>query len=156
MKTSLPLLAAAISSIALLCGLSGTAMSQTATGSGTWLPTVRIVAAKQVTRPKHSAVVRTSQTTQTPTAAPDSVSARLAKDASTAGSCRDGCVTSFKYGNAPWHGCSISSGMLSPTCRNTGNYEGSYKTYAGCTEDGLMLGWKAPEVSWYCTSIAVK
>jgi hypothetical protein len=158
MKTSLLLLAAAISSIALLCGLSGTAMSQTAAGSATSLPGVMVEAPKQVARPhrpKQAAVAsrRTSPTTQTPSAAPDPVSAKLAKLANATGSCVDGCVTSFKYGNAPWHGCSVSGWpALSPTCRNVANF----KTYAECTEAGLLTGWRNNDVGWYCSSLALK
>ena len=146
----------AILSMELLCGLSGTAMSQTATGYSTSLPSVMVEGPKQVTGPKHSAVARstvsrrTSQTTQT--SAPESVSAKLAKLASTTGSCVGGCVTSFRSGNDPWHGCSWSSGMLSSTCRNVGNY----KTYAECTDAGLMTGWRNNDVSWYCSSLALK
>jgi hypothetical protein len=87
-------LAVAILSIALLlCGLSGTAMSQTATPSGgatTSLPSILIDAPKQVPRPqrpKQRAVARntvrntvslgTSPTTPTPSAAQESVLARL-------------------------------------------------------------------------------
>jgi hypothetical protein len=150
--------AVAILSIELLCGLSGTAMSQTATGSATSLPGVMVEAPKQVTRPKHSAVARstvsrrTSQTTQTPSA-PESVSAKLAKLANATGSCVGGCVTSFRYGDAPWHGCSGSGWpALSPTCRNVGNY----KTYAECTEAGLITGWRGNEIPWYCSSLALK
>jgi hypothetical protein len=150
--------AVAILSIELLCGLSGTAMSQTATGSATSLPGVMVEAPKQVTRPKHSAVARstvsrrTSQTTQTPSA-PESVSAKLAKLANATGSCVGGCVTSFRYGDAPWHGCSVSGWpALSPTCRNVGNY----KTYAECTEAGLITGWRGNEIPWYCSSLALK
>jgi hypothetical protein len=61
-------------------------------------------------------------------------------------------VTSFKTGDAPWHGCSWSSGMLSQTCRNVGNY----KTYAECTEAGLATGWRVNEIPWYCSSLALK
>jgi hypothetical protein len=149
--------AIAILSIELLCGLSGTAMSQTARGSATTLPSVMVEAPKQVTRPKHSAVARstvfrrTSQTTQT-LSAPESVSAKLAKLANATGSCVGGCATSFRYGDAPWHGCSGSSGMYSQTCRNVGNY----KTYAECTEAGLLIGWRPIETPWYCTSLGLK
>jgi hypothetical protein len=150
--------AVAILSIELLCGLSGTAMSQIPAGSASSLPDVSVEAPRRVTRPKHGAVTRStvppriSPTTQTPSAAPDSVSAKLAKLASATGSCVDGCVTSFKYGNAPWHGCSGSSGMYSSTCRNVGNY----KSYAECIEAGLITGWRNNEVPWYCTSLALK
>jgi hypothetical protein len=150
--------AVAILSIELLCGLSGTAMSQTARSSATSLPGVVVEAPKQVTRPKYSAVARstvsrrTLQTTQTPSA-PESVSAKLAKLANATGSCVGGCVTSFRYGDAPWHGCSTSGWpALSPTCRNVGNY----KTYAECTEAGLITGWRGNEVPWYCSSLGLK
>ena len=159
-------LAVAILSIALLlCGLSGTAMSQTATpssgGATSSLPNVVVEAPKQITRPqklKQRAVARstvsprTSQATQTPSA-PESVSAKLAKLANATGSCVGGCVTSFRYGDAPWHGCSGSGWpALSPTCRNVGNF----KTYAECTEAGLITGWRANEITWYCSSLALK
>jgi hypothetical protein len=147
----------------LLCGLSGAAMSQTATPSGgatTSLPDVVVEAPGRVAKPqkpKQHVVARgavsrqTSQTTQTPSA-PESVAAKLARLASATGSCVGGCVTSFKYGDAPWHGCSGSSGMYSLTCRNVGNY----KTYAECTEAGLVTGWRNNDVGWYCTSLALK
>jgi hypothetical protein len=53
---------------------------------------------------------------------------------------------------APWVGCSGSSGMYSPTCRNLGNWT----TYAGCMEAGLKIGWRNGENSWYCTSLGLK
>jgi hypothetical protein len=81
-----------------------------------------------------------------------SVSEKLAKIEKIAGSCVDGCVTSFRYGNAPWHGCSGSAGTLSPTCRNALNF----KTYAECKETGLLLGWRDNEGAWYCSSLALK
>jgi hypothetical protein len=159
-------LAAAVLSIALLlCGLSGTAMSQTATppgGAATALPNVVVEAPKQVARPqkpKQRSVARgtvsprTSPTTPTPSASPTSPTAQLAKLAKTAGSCVGGCVTSFRSGNAPWHGCSVSGWpATSSTCRNAGNY----KTYAECTEAGLITGWRVTETSWYCSSLALK
>ena len=157
--------AVAILSIApLLCGLSGTAMSQTATPSGgatTSLPNIVVEAPKHVARPQkpeQRAVARstvspgTSPTTPTPSASPTSISAKLAKLASATGSCVGGCQTSFRSGNDPWHGCSVSSGTLSSTCRNVGNY----KTYEECREAGVITGWRAPEISWYCSSLALK
>jgi hypothetical protein len=80
------------------------------------------------------------------------ISAKLARLESVTGSCVGGCVTSFRSGNAPWHGCSISAGGYSPTCRNTRNY----KTYSECTESGLTLGWRNTEVAWNCTSLGLK
>jgi hypothetical protein len=149
--------AVAILSIELLCGLSGTAMSQTPTGSAGSLPRITVEAPRQVARPTRnpvarSSVSRTSPTTQTPLAAPGSVSTKLARLASATGSCVGGCATSFKYGDAPWHGCSVSGGTLSSTCRNTANY----KTYSECTEAGLLIGWRPGDVSWYCSSLALK
>jgi hypothetical protein len=61
-------------------------------------------------------------------------------------------VTSFRSGNAPWNGCSVSGGGYSSTCRNTRNY----KTYSECTEGGLILGWRNTEVAWNCTSLGLK
>jgi hypothetical protein len=153
--------AVALPSIALLlCALSGTAMSQP-TPTDTQLPGVTVDAPKQVARPHRPAYhavtrstgSRTSSTISTATAAPMSDTAKLAKLAITMGSnCVDGCQTSFRYGNAPWHGCSISAGTLSPTCRNTGNF----KTYDECKEAGRIAGWRTGEMSWYCSSLALK
>jgi hypothetical protein len=156
-------LAVAILSIALqLCGLSGTAMSKTATPSGgatTSLPRVLVEAPKQVAtpqKPKQRAVARstvsprTSSTTPTPSA--KSPAAQLAQLANATGSCVGGCVTSFRSGDAPWVGCSLSSGTYSSTCRNVGNY----KTYAECTAAGLKVGWRDTENSWYCSSLGLK
>jgi hypothetical protein len=60
--------------------------------------------------------------------------------------------TSFRSVTGPWVGCSGSSGMYSPTCRNVGNW----KTYAACMEDGPKIGWRSSENSWYCTSLSLK
>ena len=157
--------AGAILSTALLCGLSGTAMSQTQ------LPGVTVEAPKHVAWP-HRQVARrpqrppqaantvasrpTSPTPQTPTAqttapAQGSVMAKIAALEKTSSNCTDGCQTSFKYGNQPWNGCSGSSGdfTLSTTCRNGRNF----KTYQECRETGMFLGWRQFEVWWYCSSL---
>jgi hypothetical protein len=52
----------------------------------------------------------------------------------------------------PWVGCSGSSGMHSPTCKNVGNWT----TYTECMEAGLKIGWRGGENSWYCTSLGLK
>jgi hypothetical protein len=52
----------------------------------------------------------------------------------------------------PWVGCSISAGTYSSTCRNVANH----KTYIACKEAGLKGGWRDVEVSWYCSSLALK
>jgi len=151
--------AVAILSIALLCGPSGTAMSQTATGSATSLPSITVEAPKQVARPQRTirgantvASRRTSPTAQTPSAAPGSVMARLAALERTSSNCTDGCQTSFKYGNQPWNGCSASSGNspdFSPTCRNVRNY----KTYFECKDTTQFLGWRNSDAWWYSSSL---
>ena len=161
-------LAVAILSIALLlCGLSGTAMSQIATGTTSPLPAITVQAPKQVARPHRAkrmarsyrprgnevASRRTSPTTQTPSAAQDSILAKLAKLEKATGSCVGGCATSFRSGNRPWIGCSASGWpVASGTCRNVGNY----KTYIECTDAGYLLAWRVMEVHWYCTSLALK
>jgi hypothetical protein len=165
MKASLPL--AVISSIALLCGLSCTAMSQIATGTTSPLPAITVQAPKQLARPHRAkrmarsygprgtavASRRTSPTTQTPSAPQNSILAKLAKLEKASGSCVGGCQTSFPSGNRPWVGCSASGWpALSSTCRNVGNY----KTYIECTETSYFLAWKPMEVHWYCTSLALK
>jgi len=154
---------AGLSIAVLMGGLGGTAMSQTDPSGNVVnpLPRVMVEAPKQVARHqntrRHAAVGstlsrRTSPPAETTTAAPTSVTAKLAKLASTAGSCVDGCQTSFKYGNAPWHGCSVSAGVLSPTCRNGANF----KTYNECVETGLLVCWRNNDMSWYCSSIGMK
>jgi len=151
--------------------LSGTAASQTATGPTNQLPSITVQAPKQVARPhRPEAVVRpqrqappvantvaarpTSPAPQPTTAqkpAPGSVMARIAALEKTSSNCTDGCQTSFKYGNQPWNGCSVSSGdfTLSTTCRNGRNY----KTYQECRETGMFLAWRQYEVWWYCSSL---
>jgi hypothetical protein len=155
--------AVAILSTALLCALSGTAMSQTQ------LPGVTVEAPKHVARPHrlvagpsqrpqgvHTAEARpTSPPPQTPTAqtavpAQGSVMARIAALEKTSSNCTDGCQTSFKYGNQPWNGCSFGGEFVfSTTCRNVRNY----KTYEECRETGMFLAWRPYEVWWYCTSL---
>jgi hypothetical protein len=146
----------------LLCGLSSTAMSQTATPAAAPLPDIVVDAPKHVARshkPAQHAVARStvshpaSVATETPSAAPESVTAKLAKLERNTGSCAGGCQSSFRSGNEPWHGCNGSSWpALSPTCRNVGNY----KTYNECREAGLLTGWRVNEVPWYCSSLALK
>ena len=148
--------------------LSGTAASQTATGPTNQLPGITVQAPKQVARPvarpqrqappvANTVAARpTSPAPQTPPTsaqkpAPGSVMARIAALEKTSSNCTDGCQTSFKYGNQPWNGCSVSSGdfTLSTTCRNGRNY----KTYQECRETGMFLAWRQWEVWWYCSSL---
>jgi len=91
------------------------------------------------------------------------IATSLTAAANAAGSCGQGqpgvvggCVTSSGSGGQPWVGCSGSSGMLSSTCQNRGPGGIPYKTYAQCLGAGLNAGWRTSEVSWYCSSIALK
>jgi hypothetical protein len=161
----------ALLSIALLCGPAGRAMSQTATGA-TSLPGVTVIAPQQAARPLRPApaarperaaprpqpaasrepapaAVASRSTAPAPAPAQNSVMARLAALERTSGSCLDGCQSSFKRGNAPWHGCSLSGDVFSTTCRNPRNY----KSYLECRETGLFLGWRHNDVRWYCSSL---
>jgi hypothetical protein len=146
--------------------LNGTAASQTATTSQ--LPSITVVAPKPAARPvarpqrqappvANTVAARpTSPAPQTPPTsaqkpAPGSVMARIVALEKTSSNCTDGCQTSFRYGNQPWNGCSVSSGdfTLSTTCRNVRNF----KTYEECRETGMFLGARQFEVWWYCSSL---
>jgi hypothetical protein len=167
--------AIAILSIALLCSPSGTALSQTATGSATPLPAVTIEAPKQVARPhtperqansvtSHRTVAshRASPTAQAPSSISQvrpgpagSVLGRLAKLEKSSSSCNGGCETSFKTGNAPWVGCSFSTGgyataLPSPTCTDTL----TYKSFLDCMEKKQFTGWDSNRAGLICRSLA--
>ena len=153
----------ALMSVVLLCGLSGTAMSQ-ATLSST-LPSVTVTAPQRVARPHHRPVrtantnagyrrasaVRTTAQTAARTPALGPVMAKLKELERTSSNCTDGCQTSFKYGNQPWNGCSGSEAnfKFSLTCRNVRNF----KTYEECRGYGLFLAARNYEVWWYCSSL---
>jgi hypothetical protein len=158
--------AVAILSTALLCGLTGAAISQTTPNST--LPSVTIEAPRQVARPQREErsqgsgrVVhrgRTSRSTQTatgtPSYAPGSTMAKLAALERAASSCNDGCETSFKRGNAPWVGCSVSAGFrgtFSATCTDTL----THRDYVQCTETKMFTGWDRQRAWWYCTSLMI-
>ncbi len=146
----------------LMCGFGGPAVSQTATSTANatrTLPTVTVNAPTVRPRSRAQAVVRgvvhrTSTTTaQTILAASTSDFEKLAMLANITGSCVGGCVTSFRSGNDPWHGCSVSSWPSpSPTCRNVAGF----KTYEECRGIGLLMGWRGNEIPWYCSSLALK
>src|SRR5215831_18805915 len=119
--------AIAILSTALLCSLGGTAMSQPETGGAVPLPSITVVAPKQVARPPqrpiHAAVASrptapTAQTAGSILAKPGSVLAKIAELEKAASSCNGGCETSFRSGNAPWVGCSYAAGVFSTTCKD--------------------------------------
>src|SRR5882672_1097824 len=163
----------AILSTALLSSLSGTAMSQTATGSGTQLPNITVEAPRQVARPQRPEVTpqgsgrvahragRTSRSTQTatgtpttgtPSAARGPIMAKLARLEREASSCNDGCESSFRHGKDPWVGCSESAGyysVFSATCKDTL----THRDYAQCVETKMFLGWDRQRSWWYCTGM---
>jgi hypothetical protein len=147
----------------LMCGFGGPAVSQTSTSAANvarTLPTVTVNAPTVRPRLRPQAVARsavhhrTSTTTvQTILAASTSDFEKLAMLANITGSCVGGCVTSFRSGNAPWHGCSVTSWPSpSPTCRNVAGF----KTYEECRGMGLLTGWRGNEIPWYCSSLALK
>ena len=160
--------AIAILSTALLCGLSGPAVSQTATGSAAPLPSITVDAPKQVARPNRPVAApqgsgrvahragRTSRSTQTangmPSAAQGPVMAKLARLEREASSCNDGCESSFRHGKDPWVGCSESAGyysVFSATCKDTL----THRDYVQCTETKMFLGWDRQRSWWYCTGM---
>jgi hypothetical protein len=165
--------AVALLSIALLCGLSGTAMAQTPSG-GSPLPSITVQAPKpRVVRPEkpprevvrepvRTAVYPGRSPSPSPTTATgsgplagESPLARLRRLERMSGTCVGGCQTSFRVGNRPWIGCSASGwpALAHPgTCRNIYGY----KSYTECTETSHFIGWRPMEYHWYCTSLAFK
>jgi hypothetical protein len=161
--------AVALLSTALLCSLIGTAMSQTATGSGTQLPNITVEAPRQAARPQRPEVTpsqgsgrvarragRTSGATQTATGTPSvargPIMAKLARLESEAHSCNDGCESSFRRGKDPWVGCSESAGyysVFSATCKDTL----THRDYVQCVETKMFLGWERQRSWWYCTGM---
>ena len=158
--------AVAILSTSLLCGLSGTAASQT-TPSST-LPSVTVTAPEQRARPPQrqeraantGAVFRRGPATRTTaqtaggtsSAAQGPVMAKLARLEREASSCNDGCESSFPRGKDPWVGCSESVNyysVFSATCKDTL----THRDYAQCVETKMFLGWDRNRSWWYCTGM---
>lgn len=147
-------------STVLLC--SSAAMSQPTPNSS--LPAVSVEAPKArqnvVPRPGPTTVTSHHRATgsssaQNPAYAPGTPLARLAKLERSASSCNGGCETSYRVGNEPWVGCSMSGGSepltthFSATCRDTL----TYNTYAQCVETKAFLGATTRETRWLCTSL---
>jgi hypothetical protein len=156
--------AVAILSTFLLCGLSGTAASQT-TPSST-LPSVTVTAPEQRARPpqrqeratgtalRRGLATRTAVQTAggTPSAAQGPVMAKLARLEREASSCNDGCESSFRRGKDPWVGCSESAGwnsVFSATCKDTL----THRDYVQCVETKMFLGWNHQRSWWYCNGM---
>jgi hypothetical protein len=155
--------AVAILSIALLCALSGAAVSQTAPNSA--LPSVTVEAPKQRAKPAQAEratstgrVHRTARSgrstggTANGKYAPGSVMWKLAKLEREASSCNDGCESSFRHGKDPWVGCSESAGwysVFSATCKDTL----THKDYVQCVETEMFIGWERQRAWWRCTGM---
>jgi hypothetical protein len=157
--------AVAVVSTILLCG---PATSQTATGSGASLPSITVVAPKQVARPhrpervasrrtsssaRRSTVQASSASSEAITEGAGSTLGKLARLEKLSSSCNGGCETSFKTGNAPWVGCSEAGGEVSTfstTCRDTL----TYASYRGCMDVKMFTGWDRNKAWWYCTSLS--
>ena len=166
-----PSAVAILSTTLPLCGLSGTAMSQTATpsnGDAHLLPTTRVQAPKQVARPHRSegaASGPTSSTAHTATAqtssaspaeaiiaGPGSTLGKLAKLESISSNCNGGCQTSGKTGKEAWIGCSESAGYFSTfsaTCTDTL----THSSYTGCMSTKMFTGWDQRRAWWYCSGL---
>ena len=156
---AVPSVVATLSTI-LLC--SSTAMSQPTPNSQ--LPAVSVEAPKArptvVPRPGPTTATSHRRATGSPSAQNPAFAlgtplAKLAKLERSASSCNGGCETSYRVGNAPWVGCSFSSGSepftshFSATCRDTL----TYNTYAQCVETKAFLGASPRETRWLCTSL---
>jgi hypothetical protein len=157
--------AVALLSTALLCSLTGAAMSQTTPSSA--LPSVTVEAPRQAARPQREErsqgsgrvahrAGRTSRTTQTATGnasgARGPIMAKLARLEREASSCNDGCESSFRHGKDPWVGCSESAGyysVFSATCKDTL----THRDYVQCTVTKMFLGWDRQRSWWYCTGM---
>jgi hypothetical protein len=160
MKLSSSVVAPSVAAVLATVLLCGPAASQSATGSATSLPSITVVAPKQVARPNRpkpiaNAVISRgrSSTAQTPSAAPNSVLGKLAKLERASSSCNGGCETSFKSGKAPWVGCSLTGPEftnLSSTCTDTL----AYKDYSDCHNTKAFLGWDLKTIYWHCSSLA--
>jgi hypothetical protein len=147
--------------------LWGPAASQTTTGAAP-LPSITVDAPKQVARPhrtEHVANTVSSRRASPAVHTPSSIShvawgpsgstlGRLGKLERSASSCNGGCETSFKTGNAPWVGCSFSSGgyataLFSPTCTDTL----SYTSFSNCLDTKLFVGWDIWRARLICNSL---
>jgi hypothetical protein len=159
-------LAVAILSTSLLCGLSGTAASQTTPSSP--LPSVTVTAPEQRARPpqrqeraantgaafRRGPAARTTAPTAdgTPSAARGPVLVKLARLEREASSCNDGCESNLRRGKDPWVGCSESAGynsVFSGTCKDTL----THRDYAQCVETKMFLGWDRNRSWWYCNGM---
>ena len=155
--------AVAILATSLLCGLSGTAASQTTPSSP--LPSVTVTAPEQRVRPPQRQEraagagtarrrgLATRTTGQTAGGTPQGpVMAKLARLEREASSCNDGCESSFRRGKDPWVGCSESAGyysVFSATCKDTL----THRDYGQCVETKMFLGWERNRPWWYCTGM---
>jgi hypothetical protein len=158
--------AVTILSTLLLCGLSGTAASQTTPSSP--LPGVTVTAPEQKAKPRQRqeraantgagfrrgpAPRTTTQTSGgTPSAAQGPVMAKLVRLEREASSCNDGCESSFRRGKDPWVGCSESTGwnsVFSATCKDTL----THRDYVQCVETKMFLGWNHQRSWWYCNGM---
>ena len=161
MKSSLSFVVPSAIAILSPTLLSGTAVSQTATGAATLLPAITVEAPKHLARPRQAARPAqgatvgsrlTAPTPQTSPAAPGSVLAKIAALEKASSSCNGGCETSFRSGSDPWVGCSEAAGLFhtfSTTCRDTL----TYKTYVECKETKVFLGLDRNKAWWLCTSL---
>ncbi|CCE02980.1 hypothetical protein [Bradyrhizobium sp. STM 3809] len=161
----------ASSAIAVLAtvALGEPAVSQITPGPAISIPSVTVDAPKQVARPQRSkpgtdgavARRRASPAAQSASSgarpaafAPDSIQGRIARLERSASSCNGGCETSFRVGNQPWIGCSLSGAEVTPfdgKCSDTL----TYRHYADCQETKALLGWERNKIWWHCSSLQI-
>ena len=175
--------AIAILSTALLSSLSGTAMSQTATGSGTQLPNITVEAPRQAARPQRPEVTpsqgsgrvayragRPSRPTQTATGVGTGVGTRTGTATRTPSVARGPVMA--KLARLEREASSCNDGCESSFRRGKDPWVGcsesagyysvfsatckdtlTHRDYAQCVETKMFLGWDRQRSWWYCTGM---
>ncbi|MGJ4998059.1 hypothetical protein ACQR0Z_26795 [Bradyrhizobium sp. HKCCYLS3077] len=161
------------SAVALLATilLCGAAAAQPVAGPAPTLPGVTVDAPKAAAKPARpteaaeTAAPRRAASTrhstnrvvsggQTPSTTSNEVLDRITKLERAASSCNGGCETSFKSGNQPWIGCSLSGQESVPfdgKCSDTL----TYAHYSDCQQTKAFLGWDRNKIWWHCSSLQV-
>ncbi|MGJ5207798.1 hypothetical protein [Bradyrhizobium sp. HKCCYLR20261] len=160
--------AVALFAAILLCG---TAVAQPVAGPAPTLPGVTVDAPKTAAKPSrpteaagtatshraastHRSTARAAASGQTPSTTSNEVLDRISKLERAASSCNGGCETSFKSGNQPWIGCSLSGQESVPfdgKCSDTL----TYAHYSDCQQTKAFLGWDRNKIWWHCSSLQV-
>ncbi|MGJ5178854.1 hypothetical protein ACQR16_27490 [Bradyrhizobium oligotrophicum] len=161
--------AAALLATILLCGA---AAAQAVAGPAPTLPGVTVEAPKTAAKPsrpteaagtatshraastRRSTARVVSSGSQTPSTTSNEVLDRISRLERAASSCNGGCETSFRSGNQPWVGCSLSGQEAMPfdgKCSDTL----TYAHYSDCQQTKALLGWDRNKIWWHCSSLQV-